>query len=71
MPGKTRKARKGPTESASDFPEGTIKRGNDKQNWVVMKSRNLNFRIFEDTLIFNDENDEFYESDDSYECVYF
>lgn len=37
MPGKTRKARKGPTESASDFPEGTIKIGNDGQDWVVKK----------------------------------
>lgn len=37
MPGKTRKARKGPTESASDFPEGTIKQGNDKQSWVIKK----------------------------------
>ena len=37
MPGKTRKVRKGPTESALDFPEGTIKQGNDKQSWVVKK----------------------------------
>jgi hypothetical protein len=40
MPGKTRKVsktRKGPTESASDFPEGTIKQGNDKQSWVIKK----------------------------------
>jgi len=37
MRGKTRKVRKGPTESASEFPEGTIKRGNDKQSWVVKK----------------------------------
>jgi hypothetical protein len=40
MPGKTRKVlktRKGPSESASEFPEGTIKIGNDKQSWVIKK----------------------------------
>ena len=40
MPGKTRKVlktRKGPSESASEFPEGTIKQGNDKQSWVINK----------------------------------
>ena len=40
MPGKTRKiskTRKGPTESASEFPEGTIKIGNDKESWVIKK----------------------------------
>jgi len=40
MPGKTRKVlktRKGPSESASEFPEGTIKQGNDKQSWVIKK----------------------------------
>ena len=36
---KTRKnPRKGPSESATDFPEGTIKFGNDKQRWVVVKN---------------------------------
>ena len=28
---------KGPSESASEFPEGTIMLGNDKQDWVVKK----------------------------------
>lgn len=37
MVAKTRKARKGPSESAANFPEGTIKRGNDKQSWVIKK----------------------------------
>ena len=37
MVSKTRKVRKGPSESASDFPEGTIKRGNDKRSWVIKK----------------------------------
>jgi hypothetical protein len=41
MANKTRKnkasARKSPSESATDFPEGTIKEGNDKQKWVVKK----------------------------------
>jgi hypothetical protein len=40
MPGKTRKAskdRKGPSESATAFPEGTIKRGNDTHDWLVKK----------------------------------
>lgn len=37
---KTRKnkgSRKSPSESATDFPEGTIKLGNNKQKWVVKK----------------------------------
>jgi len=34
---KTQKVRKGPSDSASDFPEGTIRKGNDGQNWVVKK----------------------------------
>jgi len=37
MVSKTRKVRKGPSESASDFPEGTIRIGNDKQSWVIKK----------------------------------
>ena len=41
MASKTRKnkggSRKSPSESATDFPEGTIKVGNNKQNWVVKK----------------------------------
>jgi hypothetical protein len=40
MISKTRKiriARKGPSDSASEFPEGTISLGNDKQNWVIKK----------------------------------
>ena len=36
---KTRKnkdrSRKSPSDSATDFPEGTIKLGNNKQQWVV------------------------------------
>lgn len=31
------KGRKGPSESATDFPEGTIKIGNNKEKWVVKK----------------------------------
>ena len=38
MVGKTRKNRKGPSESATEFPEGTIHRGLDKQDWVVKKT---------------------------------
>ena len=35
----TRKnTRKGPSESATVFPEGTIEFGNDKQRWVVVKN---------------------------------
>ena len=34
----TRKQRKGPSESATSVPEGTILRGNDKQRWVVKKT---------------------------------
>jgi hypothetical protein len=41
MANKTRKnkggGRKSPSESATDFPEGTIKLGNNKQKWVVKK----------------------------------
>lgn len=41
MANKTRKnkggSRKSPSESATDFPEGTIKVGNNKQKWVVKK----------------------------------
>jgi hypothetical protein len=41
MASKTRKnkggSRKSPSESATDFPEGTIKVGNNKQKWVVKK----------------------------------
>lgn len=37
MVSKTRKFRKSPSESASYFSEGTIRLGNDKQNWVVKK----------------------------------
>jgi hypothetical protein len=41
---KTRKnkagSRKSPLESATDFPEGTIKLGNNKQQWVVEKVSN-------------------------------
>jgi hypothetical protein len=40
MVAKTRKVRKGPSESASDFPEGTIKQGNDKESWVIKKVSN-------------------------------
>jgi hypothetical protein len=41
MANKTRKnkggSRKSPSESATDFPEGTIKVGNNKEKWVVKK----------------------------------
>jgi len=36
---KTRKhSRKGPSESATKFPEGTIEYGNDDNRWVVVKN---------------------------------
>jgi hypothetical protein len=41
MPGKTRKMkadRKGPSNSATAFPEGTIKVGNDGHMWVTKKT---------------------------------
>lgn len=41
MPGKTRKVkadRKGPSDSATAFPEGTIQLGNDGHMWVTKKS---------------------------------
>ena len=37
MVAKTRKVRKGPSESAANFPEGTIKKGNDNHPWVIKK----------------------------------
>lgn len=33
-----RNSRKSPSESATKFPEGTIKIGNDDQRWVVVKN---------------------------------
>ena len=32
--------RQGPSESATIFPVGTIKRGNDGNNWVVIQTKN-------------------------------
>ena len=32
--------RQGPSESATTFPVGTIKRGNDGNNWVVIQTKN-------------------------------
>jgi hypothetical protein len=37
---KTRKARKGPNNSASEGEEGALKLGNDKQMWVIKKIGN-------------------------------
>ena len=34
------KIRKSPEESATEFPVGTIKKGNDKNKWVVMQTIN-------------------------------
>jgi hypothetical protein len=34
------KGRKGPSESATDFPVGTIKVGNNKKKWIVKKVSN-------------------------------
>jgi hypothetical protein len=34
------KGRKGPSESATDFPVGTIKIGNNKKKWIVKKVSN-------------------------------
>ena len=36
----TQKGRKGPTESATAVPEGTIRRGNDKHDWVSVRAAN-------------------------------
>lgn len=33
-------ARQGPTESATTFPVGTKKRGNDGNNWIVIQTKN-------------------------------
>jgi hypothetical protein len=33
-------ARQGPTESATIFPVGTIKRGNDGNNWIIIQTKN-------------------------------
>jgi len=37
---KTRKKRKGPSESATKFKVGVKKRGNDANIWVIIKSKN-------------------------------
>jgi len=37
---KTRKKRKGPSESATPFAVGTKKKGNDRNMWVIIKSKN-------------------------------
>lgn len=34
---KKTRVRKSPSESATEFPEGSIRRGNDKQAWVVKR----------------------------------
>ena len=36
----TQKGRKGPTESATSVPEGSIRRGNDGGNWVSVRAAN-------------------------------
>jgi hypothetical protein len=33
-------ARQGPSESATIFPVGTIKRGNDGNNWIIIQTKN-------------------------------
>jgi hypothetical protein len=57
MPGKTRKIpkdRKGPSESATLFPEGTIKRGNDNHMWVIKKgSGGISRWVHADSAILN------------------
>lgn len=40
MIGKTRKQRKGPSVSATTFPEGTIEKGNNGYPWVVKTTAN-------------------------------
>ena len=35
---KKTRVRKSPSESATEFPEGSIRRGNDNQSWVVKRS---------------------------------
>ena len=47
MPSKTAKRRKSPTESATTFPEGTIKQGNDKKMWVVKGRRWMPYQFTE------------------------
>ena len=37
---KIRMARQGPSESATTFPIGTKKRGNDGNNWIVIQTKN-------------------------------
>ena len=37
---KTRKKRKGPSESATTFAVGTKKKGNDGNMWIIIKSKN-------------------------------
>lgn len=36
----TKKSRSSPTESATQFPEGTIKKGNNMQYWVIKRATN-------------------------------
>ena len=36
----TKKIRKGPEESATKFTVGTIKKGNDGKNWIIIETKN-------------------------------
>ena len=40
----TKKVRKGPEESATKFSVGTIKKGNDGNNWIIIETKNKTHR---------------------------
>jgi hypothetical protein len=40
----TKKNRKGPQESATKFSVGTIKKGNDGNNWIILETKNKTHR---------------------------
>ena len=40
----TKKNRKGPNESARLFNIGTIKKGNDGNNWIIIETKNKTHR---------------------------
>ena len=41
---KTKKNRKSPEESATKFSIGTIKKGNDDNNWIIIETKNKTHR---------------------------
>lgn len=40
----TQKNRKGPDKSATKFSVGTIKKGNDGNNWIIIETKNKTHR---------------------------